>query len=48
MKRGDFELKQAILVLTIININIIGNVSNIGPHNVTLRFLGDGYKKGRQ
>ena len=48
MKRCDSELKHAILILIIININIIGNVSNIGPHNVTLRFLGNGYKKGRR
>ena len=48
MKRCDFELKQAILVLTFININIIRNMSNIGPHNVTLRFLGDRYKNGRR
>ena len=45
MKRCNIVIKLAILVLTNIIINIIGNVSKLGPHNGKLRFLGDGYKK---
>ena len=47
MKRCDIVIKLAILVLTNIIINIIGNVTKFGPHNGKLRFLGDGYKKSR-
>ena len=41
MKRCDIVIKQAILVLRNIIINIIGNMSKFGPHNGKLRFLGE-------
>ena len=47
VQRYDFEIKQAILVFTIIIINISGNASTLGPHSVVLRFLADGYRKIR-
>ena len=46
MKRCHFEMKLAILVLNFITINIIENVSKFVPHNVTLRFHGNGLQKG--
>ena len=47
IKRCDFEINLAILVLIIFIVHIIGNMGFLGncTANFTLRFLGDGNKK---